>query len=304
MLQGLQASNKGWCSCYWSVQQKVHLRASATWQGQYFSSWSFNSGSAGTQKWAPMLKATPLRLKGSWTLDSFPRGQSIINFPVQVATTQTRESCTAEVKQIFDRQCLKLHMLQQHAKGMSVLGKFVPSKNCAHYCFFPWDTQIFPFQNSGQLTCNKLPQIWMLAMLAANLKLFSNLFSQASLKEWRPCVSCRTCRATLQSKQVQSKQARMPQFHLLALAGRKPLPVVGLQEQLPLVLSAAHHRCTASDFHWLLVSYPLCFQEGPTQAVSAPCSVPSLFSQSGHKPKFYSSPGGAPQMFDDASFPT
>ena len=84
----------------------------------------------------------------------------------------------------------------------------------------------------------------------------------------------------------------MPQFHLLALAGCKPLPVVGLQEQLPLVLSAAHHRCTASDFHWLLVSYPLCFQEGPTQAVWASCSVPSLFSQSGHKPKFYSSPGG------------
>ena len=86
--------------------------------------------------------------------------------------------------------------------------------------------------------------------------------------------------------------SRMPQFHLLALAGCKPLPVVGLQELLPLVLSAAHHRCTASDFHWLLVSYPLCFQEGPTQAVWASCSVPSLFSQSGHKPKFYSSPGG------------
>ena len=208
MLQGLQASNKGWCSCYWSVQQKVHLRASAIWQGQYFSSWSFNAGagtfSMATSAWSNA--SSSLRLKGSWTLDSFPRGQSIINFPVQVATTQTRESCTAEAKQIFDRKCLKLHMSQQHAKGMSVLGKFVPSKNCAHYCFFPWDTQIFPFQNSGQLTCNKLPQIWM---LAANLKLFSNLFSQASLKEWRPCVSCRTCRATLQSKQVQSKQARM-----------------------------------------------------------------------------------------------
>ena len=77
----------------------------------------------------------------------------------------------------------------------------------------------------------------------------------------RPCASCRTCRATLLSKQARI----LPQSHLLALAGRKPLPVVGVQDQLPPVLQAARHRCSPT-----MQTVLLWMQQFPLAAFVAP----------------------------------
>eukprot|EP00435_Cladocopium_sp_Y103_P050136 s164_g15.t1 len=62
------------------------------------------------------------------------------------------------------------------------------------------------------------------------------------------------------------RQGCLPQLHLLTLAGRKPLPAVGVQDQLPLVERAAHlgiadERCHVQAISLrasqrLLQSYP------------------------------------------------
>ena len=93
----------------------------------------------------------------------------------------------------------------------------------------------------------------------------ATLSSHAALKECSPCASCRTCGQHC----CPSRHGCQPQFHLLALAGCKPLPVLGVQAQLPLVLQAAHHRCSPAT-----QTLPLWTQRFPLAASVAPSLLP------------------------------
>ena len=95
-------------SCYWNVQQTVHPGASTE---RYMA------------RTVPVaLKLQCLRPKNGdqcWKRCLFdwkaPGRQCALNFPVQVVTTWTGESCMAKAKQILSRKCLKIvHVAAAH----------------------------------------------------------------------------------------------------------------------------------------------------------------------------------------------
>ena len=123
-----------------------------------------------------MVRTVPLALKlqcwrlkmvtsagnnASWTemhLDfgfSFGRSKRLSTSRCRSSPLGPRESSTAKAKQILDMESgLEMHMLQQHAQRRHVLSLETLSQlnNRFNTSFFPRDTQIFSFQNSGQLT--------------------------------------------------------------------------------------------------------------------------------------------------------
>ena len=136
----------------------------------------------------------------------------LLLFRVKASATsggRHQEKRLAKARQILKRKWLEMHMLQKYTQqGLSVLGDLVAFTTAS-----PWETprsSLFKSQASWLALSFPKSGCWkQVSKSSATLSL------QAALKEWRPCASCRTCRATLVSK-----EERMPASIALANFGK------------------------------------------------------------------------------------
>ena len=266
--QGHHASNKR-CYCRQILKQKSHLCSSVNRHRLRKALLALKRHSVGAPKNGDQcFSMTP---ETTWNLPGL-RLSLWRSSPLPELLCRRAEAKLAILHRKCDRWKCTCCMSQ---KGFSVVGNLEPGKYALQHYLFPRHAQIFPFQNSPQLTNTDLPKVWM---LAASLKIRKATFTfslQAALKEWRPCASWRTCRAALPlpSKEAQMHAPIVPANsrcyrgrHLcLTLAGCMLLPVVGVQEQLLQIPQASLHKCSPAT-----QTLPLWTQQFPLAAFVAP----------------------------------